>query len=791
MRADRDQRIKEIFARAGELPGAERKRFLDIECMDEGIRAAVERLLLADEAAASKFLDGSAGPAPVPQAPARVGRFRLIRKIGEGGMGTVYEAEQDHPRRKVALKMVRYAGLPDAMLRRFEYEVQILGQLRHPGIAQIHEAGTHDDGSGAVPYFAMEFVHGRPLVAFARHKNLSTRQRLELMADICDAVHHAHQKGVIHRDLKPANVLVEESGDGRNQPKILDFGVACASSADVAFATMHTQAGQLVGTLSYMSPEQIAGRPDDLDVRSDVYALGVMLYELLTERLPYDLRNRSLAEIGTMIREQDPTRLGSIDTHFRGDIDTIVVKALAKEKERRYASAAELAEDIRRYLRDEPIIARPASKAYTLRKFARRHKGLVGGVATAFAALLVAVIGISVALVRATRAERVAIERLDESRRATAKATAVSKFLQNMLAGVDPEDIGPRGLTVREVLDHASDRLERELGDQPEIAAPIHQTLGNHYSTLGLYFEADLHLRKAVELRRTLARGDDPELADALSDLAANMQEKRDIEDAEGPTREALEMRRRLFGPSSLEVAASLYDLASILIEQLRASEAEPFARESLDIRRRLLGDEHESVATSIGILGWCHMVLGQLNEAESRSREAVDMVRRLAGDNELALASRLTFLSVVLRAAGKIAEEEAVLREAIEIRTRRLAQDHPALAWNLFCLAQARRKQGDFVESETKGRRALEIYLIRRGPVHTDVADCHELLAQIHDDQGRFVEAEAWWKSCLEMRRKLLPADHSEIALAEEALARNKAAQKKVSAPLGSAGGR
>ena len=451
-----------------------------------------------------------------------------------------------------------------------------------------------------------------------------------------------------------------------------------------------------------------------------------------------------------------------------------VGKALSKEKERRYQSASEFGDDIRRFLADEPIIARPATRAYQLRKFTKRNKGLVGGVAVAFAVLLLAIAGVSLALVRATQAERAAL-------RSAAKATAVSKFLQNMLAGVDPEEIGPGDLTVREVLDLAAARVESELADQSEVAASVHQTLGNHYGTLGHFADADRHLRKAVDLRRDFTTGDDPELAEALSHFAANLQDKLDIAEAEAPTREALDMRRRLFGPDSLEVAESLHDLAAIFVEVGRASQAEPLARESLDIRRRLLGAEHANVAISTGMLGWCLLALGRLDEAERAMRDAVEMVRRLPGDNEPMLAARLTYLASVLRAKGNDVEEETVVREAIAIRSRRLAADHPALGWNLFCLARVRWRLGDHEEAEATGRKALDIIIKKRGPQNLDIAECQQLLAQVYDAQGRFAEAETWWSACLEMRRTLLPPDDPEIAFTENALLKNRAAQAGV----------
>ena len=303
-----------------------------------------------------KLPAGNTLPLPAPPQPATIGRYRIIRLLGAGGMGTVYEAEQDHPRRKVALKVLKY-GLPSPdVLWRFEQEAEVLGRLQHPGIARIYEAGQAETGRGvAQPYFAMELVHGVPLLEYAQAHHLNTRQRLELMVKVSEAVQHAHQLGVIHRDLKPANILVEESG----QPKILDFGVARVADRE-AQATRQTEVGQIVGTLAYMSPEQVSGDPLAVDTRSDVYALGVILYELLAGRLPYPI-SRQLPEAVQTIREEEPTSLSSVNRTFRGDIETIVGKALEKEKTRRYASAEELAADIQHYLKDEPITARPPS----------------------------------------------------------------------------------------------------------------------------------------------------------------------------------------------------------------------------------------------------------------------------------------------------------------------------------------------------------------------------------------------------------------------------------------------
>jgi len=349
--------------------------------------------------------------------PAVIGHYTILRLIGEGGMGSVYEAEQEHPRRTVALKIIK-AGMTDReSLRRFEQEAQALGRLQHPGIAQIYEAGTADTGFGPQPYFAMEFIRGRTLGDYVRQRNLNVRAKLELVAKVADAVHHAHQRGLIHRDLKPTNILVDESG----QPKVVDFGVARVSDRANP-STFQTDVGRLVGTLAYMSPEQVLGDPLEVDTRTDVYALGVILYELLAGRQPYNTGTK-LHDAIQVIREEEPARLSVVDRTYRGDIETIAFKALEKDKARRYASAAELASDIRRYLKDEPIVARPPSASYQLQKFARRNKAIVLGIAAVFAVLIVGVVASTWEATRARRAEQAAVVERDRARQAQVTAS--------------------------------------------------------------------------------------------------------------------------------------------------------------------------------------------------------------------------------------------------------------------------------------------------------------------------------------------------------------------------------
>ncbi len=425
MTPDKFQRLMELFQQALELGEADRLAFVESACVDERgevdveLRDELRALLAPGRQAGTSSVRGvvvtgaglaafAAGSDPAPpqsagsdRAPALSGNYRLMRVIGEGGMGIVYEAEQAFPRRTVAIKALKPGVGGASILRRFQNEAQVLARMQHPGIAQVYEAGLSDDsgtpGSSDEAFFVMEYVQGPPLNVYCDSHKLSTRRRLELMLKVCDAVQHAHQRGVIHRDLKPANILVAES-EGGPQPKVLDFGVARVEDVRHQFTTVHTHAGQIIGTLAYMSPEQLIGgttpsdRPEraeaDIDVRADVYALGVIAYQLLTGRLPLELTNRPLPEIARIVRDESPPRLGAIDRSMRGDLETIVAKALEKDRERRYSSAAAFAEDIRRFLAGEPILARRDSTAYVVSKLVRRHKAPVAAAAVALAGIV-------------------------------------------------------------------------------------------------------------------------------------------------------------------------------------------------------------------------------------------------------------------------------------------------------------------------------------------------------------------------------------------------------------------
>jgi len=829
------QRVEEIFQNALDLPEPERNAFLDGRCRDdEPLRHEVAELLAHYGAARESFLDGAsvdlAGRPDVDaQPPSKIGRYQIVRKLGEGGMGVVYEAIQDQPRRTVALKVIRGAIASSSTRRRFEYEAEILGQLRHPGIAQIYEAATTAPDSGGQPYFVMELIRGPSLVEYANRKGLHLRQRLELMTLVCDAVHFAHQKGVIHRDLKPANILVEEAAEptppspplgkggvgGVGQPKILDFGIARMMQSDVQTATRQTEPGQLLGSLWYMSPEQIAGDPHDLDTSSDVYALGVVLFELLGGRLPYDLTGRSFPEVGRIIREQEPSRLGTLNEHCRGDVETIVAKALEKEKNRRYGSAGELAADLRRYLQNEPVLARPTSRVYQLRKFARRNRPLVAGVLAVFVALLLGIMGTSGALIRARRAERMAGERLVQAQREAAKSAAVNRFLQEMLSAVDPGKALGRPVTVREVLDGALKELESApLRNEPDVEAEVRTTIGSTLFALGQYPEAEKQLRTALDLRVAALGENAPDVGRTLRDLALVIHNQGSYADAESLYRRALETHLKAFGESHVEVAQSLQDLAASLRVQSKLDAAEPLYRRSLairekllgpdsletaqtvnslallaqnredyaaaeelfrrslDIRRRRLGEVHPDVAGSLNNLGNLLRSSGKSEEAEAVLREALAMRRKLVGDEHPSVAQSLQGLAVFLHGLGRFDDAEALYREATPLYRKLLGEQHPDLARNIQSLALLLHEKGALEESEALYRESLNIRRTALGDDHLDTALSLSGLGGLLGDKGQYAEAESLQREALRIRESALPPDHWQIALAKNLLA-------------------
>ncbi|MHC4216840.1 MAG: serine/threonine protein kinase [Planctomycetota bacterium] len=670
--------LKLIFSSLVERPPEERAAYLDEACHgDSGLRAQVEAMVAAHEAP-DPFLEpptreaGTAAEA-VSATGRRIGRYEIKRVLGSGGMGTVYEAVQDHPHRMVALKVLRRGAASRQALKRFRHEAEILGRLRHPHIAQVYDAGTYDEGEGAQPYFAMELVNGEPLVPYCESKKLDTPQRLELFGKVCDAVQFAHHKGVIHRDLKPDNILVDDFGE----PKILDFGVARATDSDIQATTLQTDIGQLIGTVPYMSPEQVAGDPAELDTRSDVYSLGVVLYELLADRLPHDLREKSIPEAVRIIGEQDPTPLSSISRVFRGDLNTITAKALAKEKDRRYQSAAELAADVRHYLGDEPIVARPASALYQLRKFTRRNKTLVGGVIAVFVVLVGGIVGVSLALA--------------DSRREADRAELINVFLQEILASPDPWQ-GQRELTVVELLAAAAEQIDTRFAAHPQVAFRLHFTVARAYMKLGDATKTREHLETAVDLGERYVDEEDPRFIEALMWLA-DRNARSGRPDAVPLAWRSLELCRRVHGldaERTFEAIGLLGGALNFTQTEDNLAEAEQILTAAIERAKRTLGPEVPVTSVLHDILGTTYSKRYEFQEAERLMQTSLDWRREHS--TPVDAAATMTLLAKVKGCAGDPKRGASLAREAYELRLETFGRRHTftsgslrALAWNLM----------------------------------------------------------------------------------------------------------
>jgi tetratricopeptide (TPR) repeat protein/predicted Ser/Thr protein kinase len=687
--------------------------------------------------------------------PTRLGHYRIIRVLGEGGMGIVYEAEQENPRRTVALKVVKAGWATRDLLRRFDQEALALGRLQHPGIAQVYEAATADGTNGPQPYFVMEFIRGRPLHVYAFARRATTRERLELLLKICEAVHHAHQRGIIHRDLKPGNILVDESG----QPKILDFGVARITDCD-AHATRQTDVGQLVGTLAYMSPEQASADPAAVDFRSDVYALGVILYELLAGKLPYEL-GRQLHDATRAILEEDPKRLSAIDRVYRGDIETIVAKALEKDKSRRYASAADLAADIQRYLRDEPIAARPASTTYQLRKFARRHTALVTGVVAVFIVLVGGIVASTWQAARATRAEQAAREE-------AAVATAINDFLLTDLlsqAGTTTQagvDVTPDpDLKVRTALDRAATRIDTKFPDRPLVAASVHSTVANAYRELGLLSEAERHYDRMLALRRSELGDEHADTLTAQNNLGQLLREQGKFAPAQQVLTGVLERRRRVLGDEHPDTLITTANVGLVLQEQGNYAEAEPLLTRVLEVETRLRGEGDPETLLSMLNLGKLYTDVGKLDQAETVLRKLVDTGQRTLGAEHHTVIAGMNNLGALYFTQGKLAEAEPIFATLATVSRRIYGDEHHTTLTVLNNLGVMNRQLGNLERAEELLAGVVQVQRRTLGDEHPNQLSSMANLASVYHYRGRRAEAEALYVSTLDGQRRVNGPGH------------------------------
>jgi len=786
MKPDRWQQVVRLYAAALERTARDRGPYLRETCGDDEKLLREIEALLSDPASARKFLAAggafaSAAPDDVavthsdsaPSAGERaIGPYRLLQKIGEGGMAEVWLSEQTTPlHRSVAIKLIKAGMDTKAMVARFESERQALALMDHPAIAKVFDAGATAEGR---PYFAMEYVPGTPITEYCDRYRLSTRERLELFIPVCEGVQHAHQKAVIHRDLKPSNILITLQ-DGKAVPKIIDFGVAKAVGQPLTDKTMFTQIGVLVGTPEYMSPEQTELTGHNVDTRTDVYSLGLILYELLVGALPFDgraLRRAGFEEILRQIREEEPVRPstkvrtlgdasaacarnrktepGVLARQLEGDLDVIVLKAVEKDRTRRYGSPSDLAAEIARYLQDEPVLATPPSVAYRARKFARRHRFGVG----VAAGVLLLLIGFAVTM--AAQAQRIARER-DRANREAEASHQVTDLLTGLFRVVDPGEARGNQITAREILDRGARQIDVELRTQPEIQARLMQTMGVVYTNLGLYRQAQQLLERAVEIaRRTLG----PEHRDTLSStnaLGVVYRRQDRLPEAEAIFRDTLSISRRVFGPDHRQTASAMALLADALMRQQRDREAEPLFREAKDISLRAVGPEHLETITSRAGLGAVYMGENRYADAEKELRETLSIAQRVLGPDDPFTLIVHEHLAEDLMAAQRYGEAAPIVRDVLAARARVLGPEHSLTLNARHLLALNLIGQKRYEEAERQSRETLEIERRVLGAGSRITLETGNDLALAFTAQHRYEEADTVFREMLANARRAL----------------------------------
>jgi eukaryotic-like serine/threonine-protein kinase len=770
MHSDREKLIEDLYQGVLDLPPDQRQKFLSDECAgDTDLRGEIEALLRHSDAAPSKFLAGVADEVAddtdaVPlldgMVGRTVGRYKLLRVIASGGMGTVYEAQQEQPSRTVAVKLVRQGLRSSAAVRRFQYESEVLGHLSHRGIAQVFESGVHREPGGTVPYFAMEYLSGAvPITEYATVQELGINGRISLFLSVCDAVQYAHQRAVIHRDLKPANVLVTPNG----QPMIIDFGVARVLSTDVSIESAQTQTGQMIGTLRYMSPEQCGPTPSDVDARTDIYALGVILFELLTEQLPYDLGSTSPFDAPQVIRETDPTRPSTICSTVTGDLEVVLLKALEKDREQRYQSAAEFARDLRRVLTNEPIEAKRGSQWYVLRKSIARHKLAVTVVCGIVILIAASAVTMGILYREAGAQKLLTQEALHKSLAAEKAARRTTAFLIDLFEVADPFAGSADKMTAGEILDRGVEQIRRELADDPETRATLLLTIGNVFVHLGRFDDAMLLLKDAHKIRDALLGPSHSATAETQASLGNLYISQGEFALAEETLSAALAIQRKTLKGDHEQLAETIENLGVLHFYKGEHELAEPLLREALDMRRRLFGIQHRDIPTSLNNLALVLDGLGQRDESERLLRKALAQNRLMFGDSHAAVAATLGNLSGVLSHKGDIDGAIELGEEALSINRKVLGNAHPAVASGLNNLGSFLKQQGNFTGAEARYKEALDVCRDLFGESDFRLALVLDNIGSLLMKSNRMEDAEPYVAKALEIRRAALGVDHAD----------------------------
>ncbi len=750
---------------------------------------------------------GAAALSPIPG-------YQIVAERQRGGQGTVYEAVQQATRRRVAIKVLHERQLGPSSRARFEREVKILAELRHPNIVAIHDSSGTDDRH----FYVMDFIDGVPFDEFAaarRDRDAGAADVLRAFVKVCDAVHAAHLRGIIHRDLKPGNILVDAAGE----PRVLDFGLAkrLDTSDLTAFPDM-TATGQFLGSLLWASPEQIGGEHERLDIRCDVYSLGVILCQAITGKLPYVLPGAA-ADAARHIRESEPLRPSSLRAGVDDELDTIILKCLQKDPERRYQSAGELGRDLQRYLAREPIEAKRDSLIYYFRKRLRRHRLALTAAA---AVVVVSVAGLVVSLAMWQRAERQRVraessERIAESR--AEEARRVAEFQAALLGRIDPrqmaEDLlvsireqaatmdaeslaklnaaldgvsmtdAARDALVRTLLDPAEREIDSQFSGQPLIEARLRDTLAEVYRRLGRYSESERHIRRALELRRGAP---DADLTEDLNRLAVILRERGSISAAEAAQRDALAYAERRHGPDSRQAAVAVDNLAMLLDDRGDLTAAEALVRRALDIWTRLGGPEHPDTLTCLSNLSVLLLLREELVEAEALAQQVLDTRRKILPASDPLIPVSLRNLARVQYGRGDLESAEANVREALRLVRAAHGGDHPETAGSMNALAMLLMARGALEEAEPLFRDALAIQERQLGETHPDTATTMGNLGALLHMRGDFAGAAHLRRRALTIWTDLHGPDHPEAQSARSALQRSLAEAGRT-APADSAG--